>query len=52
MNFLKGKRTFIVGIGSILFGVGGLVTGSLEFSEGARFVLEGLTAIGIRLAID
>ena len=48
---LSGKRTYIVGIGMILYGIGGFAAGIHDWEAGLKLVLEGLGLCGLRAGV-
>ena len=51
-NFLTGYKTYIVGLGMILYGIGGLAAGIHDWDTASRLVLEGLAFMGLRAGIS
>ncbi len=49
-DILKGKLTYLSGLGLIIAGVAELYAG--EYELGCTRILEGLTALGLRRALD
>jgi hypothetical protein len=52
MNFLKGKKTYIVGGLTILFAVLGVALGKLDGSTALNMVATALVGMGIRDALN
>lgn len=52
MNLMNGKKTYLVGIGSILAGVGGYLTGTIQLENAIQLVVTGLSAITIRHGVS
>lgn len=52
MNFLSGKKTYIVGVGMILYGVGGWVAGIHDYNTAIKMVLEALAIMGLRAGVS
>jgi Na+/phosphate symporter len=51
MNFLSGKKTKLTGIGMVIFGIGGLISGLHDANTAVEMVFEGLGFIFMRHAI-
>ena len=51
MNFLNGKKTYIVAIGSVLGAVGGVMTGEMSVVEAVNIVVTALLAATVRNGI-
>ena len=49
---LKGYKTYIVGLGMILYGVGGLAAGIHDWDTASQFVLNGLAFMGLRAGVS
>lgn len=51
MNFLPGKKTYVVAVGIIIYGVLGFLIGYQDAAEAGRTILEGIVAITLRAGI-
>ena len=51
IQFLKGKKTYILGICGILYAIFGFITGNLDSVQALSFVFGCLTAMGLRNGI-
>ena len=45
---MNGKKTYVIGIGMILFAVGGVLSGHHDISAATEILLEGLGLIFLR----
>ena len=51
LDLLKGKKTYLLGLAAVVYGVLGYITGNLDFSTAQNAVWTGLTAMALRSAI-
>ena len=51
MDVLKGRKTYVIAVLMLAYGLGGLALGELEAAEVGRIVLEGLALAGLRAGI-
>jgi hypothetical protein len=52
LNFLTGKKTYIVGLGTILGAVGGVMSGALPLEQAVQLVVTALLGMTIRSGIN
>lgn len=52
MNFLRGKKTYIIGALNVLYGVLGLALGHLDQGTAIQFVLNGLGIAALRNGVE
>ena len=45
---LEGKKTYIVGIATILYAIGGIIIGEMDANAAFQLIATGLAAMGIR----
>ena len=50
IDYLKGKKSYILGLFAVLYGVSGYYIGQLDSNTALQFVWGGLTAMAIRAA--
>ena len=51
IDFLKGRKTYILGIFAILYGISGYYIGQLDSNTALQFIWGGLTSMAIRAGI-
>lgn len=51
IKFLQGKKSYILGILALLYGISGYYIGQLDSNTALQFVWGGLTAMAIRAGI-
>lgn len=51
-NWLIGKKTYLLGVGAVLYGVLGLLLGYSTLDESKNYIWSGLTAITLRAGIS
>lgn len=51
-DWLKGKKTYLLGAGAVLYGVLGLLLGYMTLDEAKNYIWAGFTAMAIKGAIN
>jgi len=52
IDWLKGKKVYLIGAGMILYGVGGYVAGLHDWDTAISFISQGLLGMGIRAGVS
>jgi len=52
LKLLSGYKTYLVGIGMILYGVGGYAAGLHDWDTALKLILEGLGLMGLRAGVS
>jgi len=52
LKLLSGYKTYLVGIGMILYGVGGYAAGLHDWDTAMTFIMNGLAMMGLRAGVS
>lgn len=52
LNFLQGKKTYIVAVATVVFAVAGVIVGQLSIKEAIELVLGGGALASLRKALE
>ena len=52
IDWLKGKKVYLIGIGMVLYGIGGYAAGLHDWDTAMSFISQGLLGMGIRAGVS